>query len=154
MKSQGIFQVNVINLHRPALLVISQDSLHRQAEVCADEVLGEFIPGAFFGDDCVDRFCKAFQMSLDETGEVGGCFVLLVHSLERDPLIRLVPERQVVLVNTYFVNPPVRLDGTDDLPLLPATILDQFLARSIARAIYPFPEFAVRVSCLKRYVSW
>jgi hypothetical protein len=74
----------------------------------------------------VDRFCKAFQMSLDETGEVGGCFVLVVHSLERDPLIRLVPERQVVLVNTYFVNPPVRLDGTDDLPLLPATILDQF----------------------------
>ena len=63
---------------------------------------------------------------LDETGEVGGCFVQWVHSLERDPLIRPVPERQVVLVNTYFVNPPVRLDGTDDLPLLPATILDQF----------------------------
>ena len=74
----------------------------------------------------MDGFRKAFQMSPDETGVILGCFALWVHSLERDPLIRLVPERQVVLVNTYFVNPPVGLDGTDDLPLLPATILDQF----------------------------
>ena len=29
-KSQGIFQVSVINLHWSALLVISQDLLHRQ----------------------------------------------------------------------------------------------------------------------------
>ena len=55
----------------------------------------------------MDRFSKVFQVSLDETGVVSGSFVLFVHSLQRDPLVRLVPERQVVLVNTYFVDPPV-----------------------------------------------
>ena len=52
---------------------------------------------------------------------------MFVHSLERDALVRPVPERLVVLVNSYLVNPPVGLDGTDDMPLVSPTEFDQFL---------------------------
>ena len=55
-QAEGIFQVRVIDFHRPALLVISQGLLHRQGEVGADEVLGVFIPGALFGDEGLDGF--------------------------------------------------------------------------------------------------
>jgi len=51
--------------------------------------------------------------------------VFFIHSSERDLLIVLVPERQVMLVNTYFVDPPVGLDGTDDLPFLSLAELNQ-----------------------------
>ena len=106
-KSEGVFQVGVIDFHTPALLVISQGLLHSQSQISADEVLGAFIPGAFFRDESVDRFSNVFQTALDKTGVILGCFVLFVHSLERNRLVRLVLERQVVLVNTYFVNTPV-----------------------------------------------
>ena len=123
---EGIFQVVVIHFYTPTLLVISQDLLCTQGEICADEVLGELIPGAFFRDDCVDRFSKIFQVSSNAAGVISGSFAVFVHSLERDALIRLVPERPVVLVNSYLVDPPVGLDGTDDMPLLSPTELDQF----------------------------
>ena len=73
----------------------------------------------------MDRFRKVFQVSLEDTGVVGKGFAIFVHNLERDPLVRLVPERQVVSVNTYFVDPPVGFDGTDDMPLLPPTEFDE-----------------------------
>lgn len=41
-------------------------------------------------------------------------------------LVWLVLKCQVVLVDTYFVNTPVRLDGTDDMPLLSSTELNRF----------------------------
>ena len=52
---------------------------------------------------------------------------MFVHSLERDALVRPVPERLVVLGHTYLVDQPVGLDGTDDMPSLSATEFDQFL---------------------------
>jgi len=65
--------------------------------------LGNLSPGRFFRDDGVDQFSKVFQTALDKTGVIPGHFVLFVHNLKRDPLVRLVLERQVVLVNTYYV---------------------------------------------------
>ena len=65
-------------------------------------------------------------MAFDKAGVILGCFVFFVHSFERNLLIMLVPERQVVLVNTYFVDTPVRFDGTDDLPFLSPTEFDEF----------------------------
>ena len=126
-QSEGVLQVEVINFHRPALLIRSQDLLHTQSQIGADEVLGELVPGAFLRDDRVDRLSEVFQVATDATCVIPGSFVMFVHSLERDALIRLVPERPVVLVNPYLVNPPVGLDGTDDMPLLSPTELDQFL---------------------------
>ena len=40
--------------HWPALLVVSQGLLRRQGCVRTDEVLGAFIPGALFRDECLD----------------------------------------------------------------------------------------------------
>jgi hypothetical protein len=121
-----LFQVNVIDFHRPALLIVSQGLLHRQGKIGADEVIGEMVPGRFFERIAWTGSAKPSRCPWTRRCSRWG-FVLFGHSLERDPLIRLVPERQVVLVNTHFVNTPVRLDGTDDLPLLPPTEFDQFL---------------------------
>jgi hypothetical protein len=72
----------------------------------------------------MDGFRNLFQVACDQACVILGCFVLLVHSFERDLLIMLVPERQVVLVNTYFVDTSVGFDGTDDLPFLSPTEFD------------------------------
>jgi len=125
-QSEGVLQVEVIDFHSPALLIISQDLLHTESQIGANEVLGALVPGAFLRDDRVDRFSEVFHVATDTACVVPGSFVRFVHSLERDALIRLVPERLVVLVNPYLVDPPVGLDGTDDMPLLSPTELDQF----------------------------
>ena len=124
---EGVFQVEVIHFYTPTLLVISQDLLCTQGQIGANKVLGELIPGAFFRDDCVDRFSKILQVSLNAAGVIPGSFAMFVHSLERDALVRPVPEHLVVLRHAYFVDPSIGLDGTDDMPLLFTTEFDQFL---------------------------
>lgn len=74
----------------------------------------------------MDGLRNTFQVACDQAGVILGKLVFLVHSIERNWLIMLVPERQAVLVNTYFVDTPIGLDGTDDLPVLSSAEFDQF----------------------------
>ncbi len=91
-QAEGIFQVSVIDFHRPAFLVVFQGLFDRQRQVCANKILGELVPGAFFGDDRMVRLGDIFQAAFDKAGVILGSF-LFVHSIERDLLIMLVPER-------------------------------------------------------------
>ena len=72
----------------------------------------------------MDGLRNIFQAAFDQASVILGSFAFLVHSIKRDLLVMLVPERQVVLGNTYFIDTPVGLDGTDDMPFLPPTEFD------------------------------
>ena len=72
---------------------------------------------------------------------VGGSFAVGVQRFQRDPLVRLVLERLVVLVDPFLLDPPIGLDGTDDLPALPPTEFDQFRRgiSGVEQDKYPMP---------------
>jgi len=60
-------------------------------------------------------------------GSIAARFILLIQSLLRHTLVRLVLERRVVLIYTFFVDQPVELESTDDMPVLPPTELINLL---------------------------
>ena len=112
--------------HRPAPLIILQGLLHGQVSVGADKELRAGVARVPLGDDATHLVRHLFQVAIHRTHVVGARWAGRVERLQRDTLIALVPKRLVVVVHAFAVEPPVGLDGTDDMPALPPTELDQF----------------------------
>ncbi len=124
-ETQEFFEIQVIDLDRPTLLVEFQGFLGRQAGVSTEAVLGAGVPGAFFGENDVDFLPHLFEASAHRADVVGGC-AAVAYSLQRDLLVRLVLERLVVAVDTLLLDFAIGFEDTNDVPLLAQAEIDQF----------------------------
>ena len=86
------------------------------------------MPSGYENADFVRDF---LQVSVDSADEVGGSFMGVIYSIQRDPLVMPVLQHLVVFVNPLLVNAPVGFEGTNHLPAFPPTEFDQF-GRSIS----------------------
>ena len=110
-ETEDLLEIQVIDFHGPTLLVEGQGLLGRQGAVGAQEVLGVWIPEAFFGDNNVDLFGHLLKMSSHSADRVGASRSR-VYSRQCDLLVRLVLERLVVAVDALFVDLAIGLEGT------------------------------------------
>src|SRR5215475_9732409 len=118
-----LFDVEIVHLDGPALLIHTQDLLCRQREVGAQKILRVFIPMVPLTDEDTDCERHALEFALALPYEVRA--LPLICSGQLHALIPLMPERLGPLGEFLVIQLPIRLEGTHNMPLLPTTEFQQ-----------------------------
>ena len=118
-----LFDVEIVHLDGPALLIDAQDLLCRQREVGAQKILRVFIPMVPLTDEDTDRKRQGGELTLERPHQVRP--LPLVCSGQLDTLIPLMPKRLGPLGEFLVVQLPIGFDRTHDMPALTAAEFEQ-----------------------------
>ncbi len=117
------FDVEIVHLDGPALLIDAQDVLGRPREVGAQKILRVCIPMVPLTDEDTDRKRQAMEFAVALPYEVRA--LPLVCSGQLHALIPLMPERLGPLGEFLVIQLPIRLESAHHMPALPATAFQQ-----------------------------
>jgi hypothetical protein len=118
-----LFDVEIIHLDGPALLIDAQDLLCRQREVGAQKILRVFVPMVPLTDEDTDRKWHGVELALARPHQVSP--LPLVCSGQLYALLPLMPERLGPLREFLVVQLPIGLDRTHHMPALTAAEFEQ-----------------------------
>jgi hypothetical protein len=124
-QAQALLKGKVINFNGPAVLIESQASFGREAQVSTDKVLGALVPRVPFANEDTDLERQVFELTLHGADQIGP--KLLVCSGQRESLIPLVLKVPVPFRELFPVQLPIGLDGGDNVPALSPTEFQQFV---------------------------
>src|SRR5215813_6072322 len=122
-----LFDVKVVHLDGPALLIDAQDLLCRQREVRAQKILRVFVPRVPFADEDTDVKRQVVEPPLEGAHQVRT--LSPVCSGQLYVLIPLVSERLGPLGELLVIQLPIGLDRTHHMPPLTAAEFEQAVGR-------------------------
>src|SRR5215831_8254566 len=111
-----LFDIKVIDLDGPALLIDAQDLLCRQREVRAQKILRVFVPRVPFANEDTDVKRHVVEPPLEGAHQVRA--LSAVCSGQLHALIPLVSERLGPLRQLLIIQLAIRLERTHDMPTL------------------------------------
>ena len=115
-QAQMLFDVEIVHLDGPALLIDAQDLLCRQREVGAQKILRVFVPRVPFADEDTDLKRQVVELPLEWSHQVRALSSVCRGQL--DALIPLVSERLGPLGELLVVERPIGLDRREHSVIL------------------------------------
>src|SRR5215831_18180293 len=109
-----LFDVKVVYLDGPALLINAQDLLCRSGQIGAQKILRVFVPRVPFADEDTDIKRQVVELPLEWSHQVRA--LSAVCSGQLHALIPLVSERLGPLGELLVVERPIGLDRTNHMP--------------------------------------